>query len=57
MLFYIILVVLFLTVFGFLTWRIILTQTSSTPPPDDSYICPDCNERHCECHKKDKSRQ
>ncbi len=52
MTFYIILIVLFLSVFGFLAWRIVMNQATSTPPSDDMFVCPVCNEKHCECHKK-----
>ncbi len=52
MLVYILLAVLFVAVFGWLTWRILMRQVPVTPPPEDAYICPVCNDEHCSCHKK-----
>lgn len=51
--FYFILIVLFILVFGFLGWRI-LTQSQGAPVADDAYECPHCNEQDCVCHKKDE---
>ena len=57
MLTYTLLVVLFLAVFGFLAWRIVIGQVRAVPSSDDLFICPICNEQHCECHKKNDARQ
>ena len=50
---YFILILLFIAVFVFLTWRIL---TSVKPGTDseapEKFVCPVCNEHHCECHKK-----
>ncbi len=47
------LIVLFLIVFCFIAWRIMVRQASEAVMPDDTYICPRCNEHHCDCRKKD----
>lgn len=52
MVFYILLTILFLAVFGWLTWRILMRQVSVAPQPEASYICPVCSDDHCRCHKK-----
>lgn len=52
--FYLLLILLFIAVFVFLTWRMFKAQ----PPPSqatrrEAYICPVCNRKDCECHKED----
>lgn len=44
--------VLFVAVFGFLAWRIVMNPDRVAPSSDDLFICPVCNDQHCECHKK-----
>jgi hypothetical protein len=49
---YLILILLFIAVFGFLTWRIVRgVGTSSDTAAPERYVCPVCNERDCQCHK------
>jgi hypothetical protein len=57
MVMYTLLGVLFVAVFGFLVWRIVMSQDRAAPSSDDLFICPICNEQHCECHKKNDARQ
>jgi hypothetical protein len=52
MVFYILLTVLFIAVFGWLTWRIVMRQVPVAPQPEASYICTVCNDEQCRCHKK-----
>jgi len=53
MIFYILLTVVFIAVFGWLAWRIVMKQVpAETPPPEASYVCPVCNDEHCSCQKK-----
>ncbi|MBR9981272.1 MAG: hypothetical protein KFF50_09625 [Desulfatitalea sp.] len=51
---YLILIVLFILVFGFLGWRIWRTQVVAPPAKVATYVCPRCNERHCDCHKEEE---
>jgi hypothetical protein len=51
--FWLVLVVLFLAVFGFLAWIIISRNASAASRSDETYICPDCNEYHCDCRRQD----
>lgn len=50
--FYVVLVILFILVFVFLGWRIWTTQLPARPAKVDTYICPRCNDYHCDCHKE-----
>jgi hypothetical protein len=52
---YVVLVLLFIFVFVFLGWRIWATQPSPKPVKADTYVCPRCNEKHCDCHKEEES--
>jgi hypothetical protein len=54
---YSLLIVLFVAVFGFLAWRIVMGQPRVASSSDDLFICPICNEQHCECHRKNDARQ
>ena len=54
---YTLLSVLFVAVFGFLAWRIVMRQAGVTPSSDDLFICPICNEQHCECQRKNDAKQ
>jgi hypothetical protein len=49
---YFILIVLFIAVFVFVIWRIFSAKPPSQPAPRETYVCPVCNENHCECHKE-----
>ena len=49
---YILLFVLFLMVFGWLAWRIVMKQVPAAPPSEATYVCSVCNDRHCNCRKK-----
>ncbi|MEJ2039049.1 MAG: hypothetical protein P8X55_08965 [Desulfosarcinaceae bacterium] len=49
--YYLILGVVFVAVFAFIAWRIVADAPVTKTPPDDAYICPHCNERHCDCRK------
>ena len=51
--FFSVLIILFVIVFGFLAWRIVARQIAARPRPDETYICPRCNEIHCDCRKED----
>jgi hypothetical protein len=57
MVLYFFLGVLFVAVFGLLAWRIVMSQARVAPPSHDQFICPICNEQHCECHKKNDAMQ
>ena len=46
------LVLIFIAVFGFLAWRIIAGKVPQRRPEPDVYVCPICNETHCECEKE-----
>lgn len=51
--FYLILVVLFILVFAFITWRIFRSMPPArTPAEPDRFVCTVCNNRHCDCHKE-----
>ncbi len=50
-----VLILLFVIVFAFLAWRIVARQIAAHPGPDETYICPHCNEMHCDCRKKTSS--
>lgn len=52
---YLVLVVFFIAVFAFLAWRILKVprHQPSEPSRRESYVCPVCNQRDCECHKED----
>jgi hypothetical protein len=53
--FYALLIVVFVAVFGFIAWRVVagyrLKGQAPTPPPV-TYECPVCNETECDCYKK-----
>ncbi|MEJ2155079.1 MAG: hypothetical protein P8X96_07070 [Desulfobacteraceae bacterium] len=53
MIYYVLLSVLFLAVFGWLAWRIAMQQAPVAPRPEASYVCTVCNDDHCTCHNKD----
>jgi hypothetical protein len=53
MVFYILLTIVFIAVFGWLTWRIVMRQVSAAPRPEAAYVCPVCNDDLCSCHKTD----
>ena len=53
--FYFILIVLFVAVFLFLGWRI-FTSRQPVEPPMDQFVCPQCNELHCDCHKRNEDK-
>ncbi len=53
MVYYVLLSVLFLAVFGWLTWRIVMRQAPVASRPEASYVCKVCNDDHCTCHKED----
>jgi hypothetical protein len=53
MVFYILLTIVFIAVFGWLTWRIVMRQVPVAPRPEAAYVCPVCNDDHCICHKTD----
>lgn len=46
-----ILILLFVAVFVFLGWRILTTRQPAEPPMDQ-FVCPHCNESHCDCHQR-----
>jgi hypothetical protein len=48
---YVALGLLFAAVFIFILWRIISMHPTS-PRGQETYICPHCGERHCDCHKR-----
>lgn len=51
---YLALIIFFIVVFVFLTWRILKVQPRpSETSRRESYICPVCNQTDCECHKGD----
>lgn len=54
--FYLILILLFVAVFGFLGWRIVKKQlveaTIKTVSPPDRFTCSICDEHDCVCHKE-----
>jgi hypothetical protein len=52
MMLYLILIFLFICVFVFLGWRIWTAQVPPKPVKLETYVCPHCNEKHCECHKQ-----
>jgi hypothetical protein len=52
--FYAALVLLYLAVFAFLIWRII-TRAKPNVPPTERFVCPHCNETHCDCYKGNHS--
>lgn len=52
MVLYVLLIILFLLVFGWLAWRIVLKQVASAQQPKATYVCPVCNEENCSCYKK-----
>lgn len=52
---YVVLVLLFIFVFVFLGWRIWAAQPSPKPMKADTYVCPRCNENHCDCHKEEET--
>jgi len=54
MMLYLILILLFICVFIFLGWRIWSSQMPPKPVKLETYVCPHCNEKHCECHKQDR---
>ncbi len=49
---YTLLVIVFISVFGFLAWRIIMNASSAGPKADEAYVCPVCNDQNCVCDKK-----
>lgn len=53
MLFFFALILLFVAVFGFIAWRIMARQAATAARPDTAYVCPKCNETHCDCRKKE----
>ena len=57
MLIYVLLIILFIAVFGWLAWRIVMRSVPTSPRPEATYVCPVCNEEHCSCHKKSDAGQ
>ena len=51
MLIYVLLVVLFFTLFGFIAWRILMYQAAERRSSKEVYVCPVCDDYHCRCHK------
>ena len=47
---YLILGLLFVAVFVFIAWRVIAGAPGNRSSRD-AYVCPHCNEQHCDCHK------
>lgn len=46
------LVLLFVVVFVVLAWRIVVTQLKPVAPEVSSFVCPECDDVDCICHKK-----
>ena len=36
---------------AFVIWRFLLQRRKSSKENLDTFICPNCGERHCDCHK------
>lgn len=46
------LIMLFIAVFVFLAWRIVNSGLPAKAATPERYVCPVCNENHCECHRR-----
>ncbi|MCJ8501909.1 hypothetical protein [Desulfatitalea alkaliphila] len=55
--FFTVLIVLFVLVFGFLGWRMMAAPGDASREEVDTYTCPRCNEHHCDCYKEEEEEK